>query len=129
MYEADQSSAGAPRGTQLLEEFLDIVPEIGRLSEDMASQAAATIALLSQYWECLSEHIDEHDDKFRFDLVRGLRKLHNLHCEKNVPVACGALIVALNIEAWCYYDEDAKLVRSLTALQLAKARASGSGVR
>ena len=54
--------------------------------------------------------------------MRGLRKLYNIHCETNVPVACGLLIVALNIEASSLYDEDAKLVRSLTALHLAKAR-------
>ena len=100
----------------------------------MEAQAWATISLLAQYWECLLDHIDERDDKFRFDVVRGLRKLYNIHCGTNVPVACGLLIVALNIEASSLYDEDAKLVRSLTALHLAKARtafprpgASGAG--
>ncbi len=122
MQEALKASAGTPRGSELLEEFLDVVPELAKLSDRVETQAWATISLFAQYWECLLDHIDEHDDKFRFDVVRGLRKLYNIHCETNVPVACGLLIVALNIEASSLYDEDAKLVRSLTALHLAKAR-------
>ncbi len=123
MYEVVQMSAGTPRGSQLLEEFLDVVPELARLSGPLEAQAWAIISLFAQYWECLLDHIDERDEKFRFDVVRGLRKLHNMHCETNIAVACGVLIVALNIEASCLYDEDAKLVRSLTALHVAKAQA------
>ena len=122
MHENLGTSAGAPRGTQLLEEFLDVVPELAKLGPEREPQAWGTINLFAQYWECLLDHVDERDDKFRFDVVRGLRKLYNLHCETNVPVACGLLIVALNIEATLLYDEDARLVRSLTALQVAKAR-------
>jgi hypothetical protein len=122
MQEAVKTSSEPPRGSELLEEFLDVVPELAKLSERVEAQAWATISLFAQYWDCLLDHIDERDDKFRFDVVRGLRKLYNIHCETNVPVACSLLIVALNIEASCLYDEDARLVRSLTALHLAKAR-------
>ena len=126
MHEDLSTNAAAPRGTQLLEEFLDIVPELAKLGPEREPQAWGTINLFAQYWDCLLDHIDERDDKFRFDVVRGLRKLYNLHCETNVPVACGLLIVALNIEASLLYDEDACLVRSLTALQMAKARTSAA---
>src|SRR5208282_923494 len=126
MHETLQTNAESPRGTQLLEEFLDVVPELAKLGPEDEPLAWATINLFAQYWECLLDHVDEHDDKFRFDVVRGLRKLYNLHCETNVPVACGLLIMALNIEASCLYDEDARLVRSLTALHVAKARAVGA---
>jgi hypothetical protein len=125
MHEALQVSAGTPRGSQLLEEFLDVVPELANLSGPLETQAWATISLFAQFWGCVLDHIDEHDDKFRFDVVRGLRKLYNIHCETNVPVACGVLIMALNIEASCLSDQDARLVRSLTALHVAKARAAG----
>jgi len=118
-----EQSAGASRGSELLEEFLDVVPELAKLDGAVEAQAWATIRLFAQYWECLSDYVDDHDEKFRFDIVRGLRKLYNLHCETDAAVACGALIVALNIEATSLYDEDAKLVRSLTALQVAKAKA------
>ncbi len=124
MHEELQTNAGTPRGTQLLEEFLDVVPELAKLGPAYEPLAWATINLFAQYWECLLDHVDERDDKFRFDVVRGLRKLYNLHCETNVPVACGLLIVALNIEANLLHDEDARLVRSLTTLQMAKARAA-----
>ncbi len=126
MHEDLQANAAAPRGTQLLEEFLDVVPELAKLGPEGEPQAWATINLFAQYWDCLLDHVDERDDKFRFDVVRGLRKLYNLHCETNVPVACGLLIVALNIEACLLCDEDARLVRSLTALQVAKARISAA---
>ena len=98
------------------------MPELAKLGPEDERRSWATINLFAQYWECLLDHVDERDDKFRFDVVRGLRKLYNLHCETNVPVACGLLIVALNIEANLLYDEDARLVRSLTTLQVAKAR-------
>jgi hypothetical protein len=126
MHEDLAKDAALPRGTQLLEEFLDVVPELAKLGHDEEPRAWGTINLFSQYWECLLDHVDDRDDKFRFDVVRGLRKLYNLHCETNVPVACGLLIVALNIEANLLYDEDARLVRSLTALQLAKARTAAA---
>jgi hypothetical protein len=122
MHEAVHMSAEAPRGSQLLEEFLDVVPELAKLGGGLEGQAWATISLIAQFWECLLEHIDEHDDKFRFDIVRGLRKLYSIHCETNVPLACGVLIMALNIEASSLHDEDARLVRSLTHLHVAKAR-------
>ncbi len=124
MHETLQTNAESPRGTQLLEELFDVVPELAKLGPEDEPLAWATINLFAQYWECLLDHVDEHDDKFRFDVVRGLRKLYNLHCETNVPVACGLLIVALNIEANLLHDEDARLVRSLTTLQMAKARAA-----
>jgi hypothetical protein len=126
MHEVAQASAAPPRGSQLLEEFLDVVPELANLGGPLETQAWATISLFAQFWECVLDHIDERDDKFRFDVVRGLRKLYNIHCETNVPVACGVLIMALNIEASCLCDEDARLVRSLTALHVAKARAVGA---
>ena len=115
-------SAETPRGSELLEEFLDVVPELARLDDALQAQASATISLFAQYWDCLLDHVDERDDAFRFDVVRGLRKLCNLHCETNVPVACGVLIVALNIEASRLHDADAKLVSTLTGLHLAKAK-------
>ncbi len=125
MHETVPMCAGTSRGSELLDEFLDVVPELARLSGPQETQAWAIIDLFAEYWECLLDHVDEQDDKFRFDVVRGLRKLHNLHCQTNVPVACGVLIVALNIEASRLYDEDERLVRSLTALHLAKARSRG----
>ena len=126
MHKDLRTNAEAPRGTQLLEEFLDVVPELAKLGPEREPQAWATINLFAQYWDCLLDYVDERDDKFRFDVVRGLRKLYNLHCETNVPVACGLLIVALNIEATLLYDADARLVRSLTALQVAKARTAAA---
>lgn len=125
MHEIVPMCAATPRGSELLDEFLDVVPELARLSGPQETQAWATIDLFAGYWECLLDHVDEQDDKFRFDIVRGLRKLHNFHCQTNVPIACGVLIVALNIEASRLWDEDARLVRSLTALHLAKARSCG----
>ncbi len=126
MHDNLRTKAGEPRGSQLLEEFLDVVPELAKLEPGQERLSWATINLFAQYWECLLDHVDERDDKFRYDVVRGLRKLYNLHCETNVPVACGLLIVALNIEANLLYDEDARLVRSLTALQVAKARTAAA---
>jgi hypothetical protein len=124
MHEPVRMNAGTPRGTQLLEEFLDVVPELAKLSGAAEAQAWAVISLIAQFWEFLLDQMDEHDDRFRLDVVRGLRKLHDMHCETNVPIACGVLIMALNIEASSLHDEDAKLVRSLTALHVARARAS-----
>ena len=126
MHEAARTSAGEPRGSELLEEFLDVVPELAKLGGGLELQAWATISLIARFWECLLDTIDEHDEAFRFDIVRGLRKLYNIHCETNVPVACGVLIMALNIEAAGLHDEDARLVRSLTALHVAKARAGSA---
>lgn len=126
MHDNLRTKAGEPRGSQLLEEFLDVVPELAKLGPEDERLSWATINLFAQYWECLLDHVDERDDKFRFDVVRGLRKLYNLHCETNVPVACGLLVVALNIEANLLYDEDARLVRSLTTLQVAKARTAAA---
>ncbi len=118
------TSAETSRGSELLEEFLDVVPELANLSGDREARTWAIVNLLAQLWECLLEHADELDDALRFEVVRGLRRLYNIHCETNVPVACGVLIIALNIEASRLADEDARLVRSLTALHVAKARAA-----
>ncbi len=122
MQDALNASAGTSRGSQLLEEFLDVAPELAQLSDGVEAQFWATVSLLAHSWECLLDHIDARDNKVRSDVVRGLRTLYSIHCETNVPVACGLLIVALNIEASSLYDEDARLVRSLTTLHLANAR-------
>ncbi len=124
MQEALKMGAATPRGSELLEEFLDVAPELAKLSDALQTNAWATISLLAHHWGSLLDHIDDRDDKFRFDVVRGLRMLYTIHCETNVPIACGLLIVALNIEASSLHDEDARLVRSLTALRLATARAA-----
>ena len=126
MHESVETNARAPRGSELLEEFLDVVPELAKLCGPSEAQAWAAVSLIAQFWECLLDHLDDRDDKFRFDVVRGRKKLYNLHCDTSVPVACGVLIVALNIEASSLCDEDARLVRSLTALHLAKARAASA---
>ena len=121
---ATKTAAETPRGSQLLAEYLDLVPELAKLDDALEPQVLATIRLIAQFWDCVLDHVDERDDEFRSDVVRGLRKLYNLNCEADVPVACGVLIMALSIEAARFDDQDARLLRSLTALYVAKARAA-----
>ena len=114
------TSAEPPRGSELLEEFLGVVPSLAKLGGDVEARAWATIALLAQMWECLLDQADEPDGLLRSDVISGLRRLHAIHGETNATVACGVLIIALVVEASSLDDEDARLVRSLTALHVGK---------
>ena len=57
---------------RLLEEFLDVAPELAQLSDGVEAQFWATVSLLAHSWECLLDHIDARDNKVRSDVVRGL---------------------------------------------------------
>ncbi len=47
MHETLQTNAESPRGTQLLEEFLDVVPELAKLGPEDEPLAWATINLFA----------------------------------------------------------------------------------
>ena len=77
------------RGTELLDELANILPNLYNFNKDNDLEFASTILLLNRYWDNLKERIDNNSE-LRSEFIRILHKISILYGEVNIPVACGA---------------------------------------
>ena len=50
--------------------------------------------------------------------IRILHKMAILYGEVNIPVACGARVIACDVESSCLNDEEAQLVHCITGIHI-----------
>ena len=81
---------------------------------------ASTIVLLHVYLDRLKERIDNNSE-LRREFIRILRKMAILYGDVNMPVACGARVVACKVESSYLSDEEARLVHCITGIHIDRA--------
>ena len=105
------------RGTELLDELAKILPNLYRFNKDNDLEFASTILLLNRYWDNLKERTDNNSE-LRSEFIRILHKMAILYGEVNIPVACGARVVACDVESSCLNDEETQLVHCITGIHI-----------
>ena len=108
------------RGTELLDELANILPNLYGFSEENDLDFASTIVLLHRYWDNLKVRIDKNSE-LRSEFIRILHKMAILYGEVNIPVACGARVIACDVESSYLNDEEAQLVHCITGIHIDRA--------
>src|SRR3984957_2202191 len=101
------------RGTELLDELANILPNLYNFNKDNDLEFASTILLLNRYWDNLKERTDNNSE-LRSEFIRILHKMAIVYGEVNIPVACGARVIACDVESSCLMT---KKLTSFTASQ------------
>ena len=110
----------ACRGTELLDELANILPNLYDFNKGNDLDFASTIVLLHRYWNNLKERIDNNSE-LRIEFIQILHKMAVLYGDVNVPVACGARVVACEVESCYLNDEEARLVHCITGIHIDRA--------
>ena len=108
------------RGTELLDELATILPNLYSFNKDNDLEFASTIILLNRYWDNLKERTDNNSE-LRSEFIRILHKMAILYGEVNIPVACGARVIACDVESSYLNDEEAQLVHCITGIHIDRA--------
>jgi hypothetical protein len=87
------------------------------LIKTMDLEFASIILLLNRYCDNLKEGIDNNSE-LRSEFIRILHKMAILYGEVNIPVACGARIIACDDGSSCLNDEEAQLVHCITGIHI-----------
>ena len=87
----------ACRGTELLDELANILSNLYSFNKENDLDFAFTIVLLHRYWDDLKEHI-VNNSELRSEFIRILHKMAIVYGDLNMPVACGARVVACEVE-------------------------------
>ena len=110
----------ACRGTELLDELANILHNLYGFNKENDLDFASTIVLLHRYWDNLKERIDSNSE-LRNEFVKILHKIAILYGDVNMPVACGARVVACEVESSYLNDEEARLVQCITGIHIDRA--------
>jgi hypothetical protein len=114
------SRSKACRGTELLDELAKILPNLYSFNKENDLDFASTIVLLRRYWDDLKERIDNNSE-LRREFIRILHRMAIVYRELNMPVACGARVVACEVESSYLRDEEARLVHCITGIHIDRA--------
>ena len=110
----------ACRGTELLDELASILSNVYSFNKENDLDFASTIILLRRYWDKLKERTDNNSE-LRSEFIRILHKMAILYGDVNIPVACGARVIACDIESSYLNDEEARLVHCITGIHIDRA--------
>jgi hypothetical protein len=100
-----------------LDELANILTNLYSFNKDNDLEFASTILLLNRYWDNLKERTDNNSE-LRSEFIRILHKMAILYGEVNIPVACGARVIACDVESSCLNDEEAQLVHCITGIHI-----------
>jgi hypothetical protein len=105
-----------PRGSNLLREFDNSLPDFKNLDEEQHLKFVKAIRMICAYYN-ISEARLQRDDYISLEpaIVR-LSQLYNEYHDKDAILASAILIVKLHIESHYLDDQDANLVHNLTGL-------------
>jgi hypothetical protein len=104
------------RGTNLLQEFEDSLPDFKSLDEEQHLKFVKAIRLLCGYFD-ISEARLRRDDFFKLkSTIARLSKLLEEYDDKDAILASAILVVKLHIESHYLKDQDANLVHNLTGI-------------
>ena len=110
----------ACRGKELLDELANILSNLYNFDKENDLDFAYTIVLLHRYWDDLKERIDNNSE-LQSEFIRILHKMAIVYGDLNMPVACGARVVACEIESSYLSDEEARLVHCITGIHIDRA--------
>jgi hypothetical protein len=108
------------RGTELLDELANILPNLYSFNKENDLDFASTIVLLHRYWDNLKERIDNNSE-LRSEFILILHKMAIFYRDVNMPVAYGARVVACEVESSYLSDEEARLVHCITGIHIDRA--------
>jgi len=103
-----------------LDELANILPNLYGFNKENDLDFASTIVLLHRYWDHLKERIDSNSE-LRNEFIKILHKMAILYGDVNMPVACGARVVACEVESSYLNDEEARLVQCITGIHIDRA--------
>ena len=104
------------RGTNLLQEFEDSLPDFKSLDEEQHLKFVKTIRLLCGYFDISEARLRrEHFFKLKSTIAR-LSELYEEYRDKDSVLASAIFIVKLHIESYYLDSQDANLVHNLTGL-------------
>src|SRR5271165_4313407 len=107
-----------PRGTILLEEFENSLPNFDSLEEYQQREFSKAIQLITCIYK-ISESLLEKQTRAQSQLMMNLLKvLYNVYIETNKIIASAIFFVMAHIESIYLDDPDAKLVHDLTSLHM-----------
>jgi hypothetical protein len=105
-----------PRGTRLLQEFEDSLPNFKSLDEEQHLKFVKAIRLLCGYFDISEARLRrDHFLKLKSTIAR-LGGLYEQYHDKDAILASAILIVKLHIESHYLDGQDANLVHNLTGL-------------
>ena len=110
----------ARRGTELLDELASILSNVYSFNKENDLDFASTIILLRRYWDKLKERTSNNSE-LRNEFIRILHKMAILYGDLNIPVACGARVIACDVESSYLNDEEARLVHCITGIHIDRA--------
>jgi hypothetical protein len=107
-----------PRGTILLEEFENSLPNFDSLEEHQQREFSKAIQLITCIYK-ISESLLEKQTRAQSQLMMNrLKVLYNVYIETNKIIASAIFFVMAHIESIYLDDPDAKLVHDLTSLHM-----------
>ena len=110
------------RGTNLLQEFEDSIPDLKSLDKEQHLKFVKTIRLLCGYFDISEARLRrEHFFKLKSTVAR-LSELYEEYRDKDAIFASAILIVKLHIESHYLDGRDANLVHNLTGLHTYRLR-------
>jgi hypothetical protein len=112
-----------PRATELLDGMGLVLPNLNHFDDGQDLPCATVTGVRSTYWDVLGAKIDKYDARLRHKVVHSLREMYDRCRQTDIRTACGVYIVAAHIGASHLDDDDARLVRNLTAVHIHRARA------
>jgi hypothetical protein len=106
------------RGSNLLQEFENSLPDFKNLDEEQHLRFVKAIRLLCGYFEISEVRLrSDHFFKLRSTIAR-LSELYEEYHAKDAILASAILFVKLHIESNYLDDQDANLVHNLTGLHI-----------
>jgi hypothetical protein len=112
------------RGTLILDELYEVLPELTNFDDQQAASCAMVTSALADYWESVRDSVAEGDRKF---LSRELRELYDEMIDRNSAMACGVYIISAYIECADLNDEHGNLVYNLAKLYIRRSKSILSG--
>jgi hypothetical protein len=104
------------RGSNLLEEFDNSLPDFKNLDDEQHLKFVKAIRLLCEYLDISEARLQrDHFLRLRSTIAR-LSELHDEYQAKDAILASAILIVKLHIESHYLDSQDANLVHKLTGL-------------
>ena len=106
------------RGTNLLQEFEDSLPDFKNLDEEQHLKFVKAIRLLCGYFDISEARLRrDHFFKLRSTIAR-LSELYDKYHNTDTILASAILILKLHIESHYLDGQDAELVHNLTGLSM-----------
>ncbi len=107
-----------PRGTPLLEEYENCLPNFDNLKEQEHLQFVKAIHMISDHFNLSDNRLGCETLTEVQPIIHRLRQLHDLYRDKNSVIASAIRVAMVYIQSYYVDDHDAKIVHALTSLYI-----------